>query len=252
MVEFRNAAPADIPRLRELWQEAFGDSQAQIGLFFAHGFAPERSLVLLQGDRILSALYWFDCRWKDRKMAYLYAVATWQARRGRGLGTLLMQEAARRLREQGYAAALLLPGSKSLYEYYKKLGYCVCTTIREVQVKASAPGVLEQITPEEYAAARRRLLPENAVHQEGANLAYMASQVRFYRGEGCVLAAAVSGGQVFCPELLGVGDPAAVAGALGARVGLFRMPGPGRDFAMCLELQGPLPDKISYFGWAFD
>lgn len=248
----RHAVPEDIPALTALWQEAFGDTPEQIGLFFRHGFAPERSLVLEDGE-ILSGLYWFDCSLGGEKLAYIYAVATLRRCRGRGLARRLLESAHSLLAARGYAAAVLVPGSRELFDYYRRQGYRVCSAVAEKCVRAQGLTSLEPISPEDYALARRALLPPGGVLQEGDNLRYMAAQTAFYRGSGCILAASVSDGKLTCLELLGTCDSLeGVAAALGAREGFFRMPGSGRDFAMALPLQQEKNVTIGYFGWAFD
>ena len=68
--------PGQIPQLRQLWQEAFGDSDAFLDSFFSLSFAPERCRCVTEENHVTAALYWFDCSCHGGKMAYLYAVAT--------------------------------------------------------------------------------------------------------------------------------------------------------------------------------
>ena len=50
-----------IPQLRSLWKEAFGDSDAFLDIFFQRAFSPQRCCCVTQGDAVVAALYWFDC-----------------------------------------------------------------------------------------------------------------------------------------------------------------------------------------------
>ena len=43
--EYRSAREGDVPALRELWKEAFGDGDRFLDQFFEGPFAPERSRV---------------------------------------------------------------------------------------------------------------------------------------------------------------------------------------------------------------
>ena len=61
-----------VPGLRQLWQEAFGDSDAFLDGFFDTGFSPRRCLCVTDGEPV-AAVYWFDCRFAGEKLAYLYA-----------------------------------------------------------------------------------------------------------------------------------------------------------------------------------
>ena len=62
---------AQIPQLRQLWKEAFGDTDTFLDSFFSLAFAPERCRCITLGDTVPSALYWFDCTCRGEKWAYL-------------------------------------------------------------------------------------------------------------------------------------------------------------------------------------
>ena len=71
----------DIPQLRQLWRQAFGDTDAFLDIFFSTAFSPERCRCVL-ADGAVAALYWFSCQSDGQPLAYLYAVATSQKFRG--------------------------------------------------------------------------------------------------------------------------------------------------------------------------
>ena len=58
----------NIPQLRKLWKEAFGDTDAFLDLFFGTAFSKERSLCAVDGDSVAAALYWLDCEYADQKI----------------------------------------------------------------------------------------------------------------------------------------------------------------------------------------
>ena len=120
-----------IPGLRELWKKAFGDTDEFLDLFFSTAYAPDRCRCILQGDAVQSVLYWFDCELEGQKIAYIYAVATDPACRGRGLCRMLMEDVMDVLRERGYAAAMLLPQEEWLIRMYAGMGFAPCTTVTE-------------------------------------------------------------------------------------------------------------------------
>ena len=70
--------------LRALWQEAFGDDDAFLEHFFTYGFAPDRCRCVTVDGKLAAALYWFDCSFQGKPLAYLYGVATFKAHRGKG------------------------------------------------------------------------------------------------------------------------------------------------------------------------
>lgn len=245
--------PENIHGLRRLWQQAFGDTDAFLDDFFRLAFSPARCLCAWEENRLAAMLYWFDCEVGGQKTAYLYAVATDEAFRNRGVCRALMENTHAHLRQSGYHSALLVPGSGSLFRFYEKLGYQRATTIREFACKAGPEPVrLQKISREEYAQRRRQLLPPGGVVQEGAALALLEAQSGFYAGDGLLLVAAQDGGKVVCSELLGAVDAApGIPTALGSSEGTFRTPGGELPFAMYLPLS-PDAQKPAYFGLALD
>lgn len=240
-----------LPQLWQLWQEAFGDSDAFLHGFFDHIFSPDRCrCVTVDGD-VAAMLYWFDCRSSGQPVAYLYAIATAKKQRGKGLCRSLITDTHALLERLGYAGCLLVP-EPHLFQMYAGMGYLVSSGIQEFSCKAAqSPASIREISTEEYAALRRQYLPEGGVIQEGENLVFLAQQVRFYAGDDCLFCARIEGAKLFCPEILGSTAAAPeILYALGASTGSFRTPGTEQDFAMYHPLSElPAP---SYFGLAFD
>ena len=239
-----------ITKLKKLWKQAFGDSDAFIDTFFELAYSPDRCQYLTETGQLVSMLYWFDCTFKGKKIAYIYAVATHEAYRGKGLCRRLMETTHQRLKTQGYAGAILVPANEALFRLYEKLGYRTCCYVNQTTCTAGAPVSLRTICAAEYAALRRKLLPENGVLQEGAALALLDATGGFYAGEGFVLAAAVEDGTAHIQELLGHADLSGVTAALGADKAHVRTPGQDVPFAMYFPfVDTPAP---GYFGLALD
>lgn len=241
-----------ITQLRSLWKEAFGDDDAFLDLFFTSGFSSNRCRCVEMDGQVAAALYWLECRHEERKIAYIYAVATGKAFRGRGLCAALMTDTHALLTQMGYAGAILVPGDEGLFRMYGKMGYEICYYISEMTYSAGeAAAALRRISPGEYAHLRRMLLPEGGVIQEGENLAFLANLTQFYAGADFVCCAILEDEKLHVPELLGdISAGPGILAALGAREGTFRQPGNGRPFAMYYPLSdGPMPQ---YFGLAFD
>ena len=90
MTQIRLGTPGDAARERELWQLAFGDDGAYVDNFYQTYYKPERMLLLEEDGVVQSMTAWFDTQLvlpgEGRfRAAYLYAVATDPAARGRGL-----------------------------------------------------------------------------------------------------------------------------------------------------------------------
>lgn len=250
-MRFEYPTPDQIPGLRGLWKQAFGDGDEFLDRFFATGFSPRRCRCATVEGALVAAVYWLDGQCGERRLAYLYAVATDRAYRGRGICRGLLADVHGLLAQRGYDGVMLVPGEPGLWDMYRAMGYREGPRIRTVTVGPGTPLTLEPVTPEVYARLRRQRLPEEGVIQEGAALRFLAAQCGFYTGEGVLLAARKEGDRIVGLELLG--DPARAPGvvaALGGREGTFRCPGAGAPFAMFLPLRHM--QMPGYFGFAFD
>lgn len=234
---------SQISSLRSLWKEAFGDTDAFLDIFWDTAFAPDRCRCITMGDQVAAALYWFDCRFDDRPIAYIYAVATSKAFRKQGLCRKLMDDTRQLLLELGYSGILLVP-EPHLFEMYESMGYQTCSYVREFSCRSNgAPVMLKEIDQDEYAILRREFLPAGSVLQENENLKFLSAITKLYAGDGFLYADDA--------ELLGNADAApGILAALGKDSGLFRCPGDQLPFAMYLPLDSN--DAPSYFGLAFD
>lgn len=243
---------ADTQQLKTLWKEAFGDPEEFIDTFFETAYAPEQCRFVMMGDQLAAALYWLDCQLGEEKLAYIYAIATAEAFQGKGLCRKLMELTHRDLKAMGYAGAVLVPGSESLFRMYGKMGYAVCSHVREWECAASTrPVAMKKLTADEYALLRRRLLPKNGAVQEGRSLSYLASYAQLWGGDGFCAALVRESDRIICTELLGSGGRAPeILAALGAKTGCFRGPGTEKPFAMYHPLNGSMAP--GYFGLAFD
>lgn len=250
-VEIQHPCDGQIPGLRKLWKQAFGDPDDYLDLFFGRAFAPARCLCALEGDAVAAALYWLDVQCRDKKLAYLYAVATDEGFRGRGLCRRLTEQAHRILGQRGYSGAVLVPARRELFDMYRKLGYRTCAAVSEWTATAGAPIPLTALTAARYAARRREWLPAGAVIQEGETLALLEAMGAFYGGDGVLFTAFREGDSLRVPELLGDRAKApGIVAALGAKTGTFRGPGAEIPFAMyCPFDESPAP---TYLGFALD
>ena len=241
-----------IPGLRDLWKKAFGDTDDFLDLFFATAYAPDRCRCIAEGENVQSVLYWFDCFLADQKIAYIYAVATDPACRGRGLCRTVMDDTMEVLRERGYAGAILLPQEEWLIAMYAGMGFDPCTTVTEKWSPAGVEIPLRKTDAEEYGTLRRKLLPAGGVIQEGENLSFLAGMVQFYAGADFIAAVSEDAKECWCPEFLGNARRAPdLFKTLGFAAGRARMPGSERPFAMYRPLVKNAY-KPTYFGFVFD
>lgn len=233
----KNPAPEDTPALRSLWKEAFGDTDAFLDKFFRVGFSPDRCRFLTVRGHLAAALYWFDCSWKGKKVAYLYAVATKKAFQGQGLCRALMEDTHKHLQKHGYSGAALVPGNEGLFSLYGKFGY---ESFCPMTVRTIAPGkdkaALSSISWKDYEALRRPYLPENALLQDGKTLEFLSTFAQFYRGENCLLCGYEENGTFSVCEYFGSSESLPqIAATFGKNV-TVRLPG-GNNSAMYHSLE---------------
>ncbi|MBQ8529468.1 MAG: GNAT family N-acetyltransferase [Clostridia bacterium] len=222
----------DVGKLKSLWREAFGDTDEYINLFFNVAFSEERARITLIDGELAGALYWFGCEYDGGRVAYLYAVATAERYRGRGVCRALMEDTHAILSDLGYRAAVLVPGEAELFSMYGKMGYALLSGINEFSAYPSGRVVkIREITPDEYAKTRRRLLTFGGIIQERENMAFLSSLYKLYAADNLLFAAAVEKGKLFCPELLGdLSQAADIVSTLGCTEGEFRTPEAGKLF----------------------
>lgn len=243
-----------LPALRSLWKEAFGDTDEFLDAFEQTAFRTDHCRCVTLNGETVAALYWFDCSFRERNIAYLYAIATAKTHRGQGICRALMEDTHRHLRENGYRGAILVPDSKQLFDLYEKIGYRICSHVQGFCCSASEYAAkIQQIDVIEYSKLRRTFLPDGGVIQEKENTEFLKTVAGLYAGDGFLLAARREGDTLFAMELLG--DPTAapaIVAAFGCSEGRFRTPGEDIPFAM-YHLLGNGADALpSYFGLAFD
>lgn len=244
--------PAQLPELKRLWRDAFGDEAAFIEAFFETAYAPENCRCITEEGTLAAMAYWLEGAYWGQKIAYLYAVATRSDFRGQGLCQKLLEDIHSLLKNRGYAAAMLRPGSEGLRRMYGKMGYADCCTAAEFSCEAGEKLPIREISPEEYGALRRKFLPMDGVIQEGESLAFLGRIAKLYAGADFLLAANVEGELLHGAELLGNREAApGIAAALGCDRGEFRTPGGEAPFAMICPLteNAEIP---GYLGLVFD
>lgn len=243
-------ALTQIPGLRALWKEAFGDTDSFLDHFFSTAFSPERCMCISDGETVAAAAYWFDCQIRGRKAAYIYAVATAKSHRGQGLCHQLMEAIQNLLLRRGCCGTMVVPGEASLRAFYAGMGYENFGGISIIPCVCGDAAQLRKLDAAEYAQLRRQYLPEGGVCQEGENLAFLAGFADFYAGEDFLVAVEKGRNPLRGLELLGnIEAGPGITAALGAQTGQFQVPG-ATPFAM----YHPLTDVGSptYFAFAFD
>lgn len=121
------AAHDDLPQLRALWQQAFGDSESYMNLYFNHRFEPSETYLLRENGDIVSMMTAMRVSlWTDKgeyNGRYIYAVATKKNCRGKGYSRMLDRFMASDLKKMGVCFTCLVPAEGSLHKFYAAQGY---------------------------------------------------------------------------------------------------------------------------------
>ncbi len=264
--------PGDVPALRALWKQAFGDGDDCLDPFFTKLYRPEDAFVVREKGAVAAMAFQLPMtvcyRGRSWAAAYLYAVATREDARGKGCCSALLDFAAKELERRGVKALLLVPGGPSLREFYRARGFSDFSTADRFETEDLAGhGEAGPVSPPVYRELRERFLrdlayvscpvPVLAFQERVAGLSggglYRLSDGR---NEGCACAAAGADGRAVIYELLWHGDRARgaslAARAVGAKRALVRAPGTGAPFAMAKWLCAPPELPAPYLGIALD
>jgi ribosomal protein S18 acetylase RimI-like enzyme len=108
---------------RELWMDVFGDEREWVDRYLAEYSAQDNMLLCKEQGRVVSMLHIVDITTDYGPTAYLYAIATDPAYRGRAYAKELISKAIGLVRERDYKAVMLIPSEPSLVEYYQRFGF---------------------------------------------------------------------------------------------------------------------------------
>ena len=120
----RFAENKDIPALKNIWRECFGDTDTFINKCFEN-FFKEKSVILVEEDgKIISNLHIMPYRThfmgKELNTAYIYAVATLKEYRGKKYAHCLIEETLKFIENSGYDASFLIA---AIDNYYERFGF---------------------------------------------------------------------------------------------------------------------------------
>ncbi len=275
-MEYTRSVREDVPRLRRLWKEAFGDGEEFLDLFFGTFYRPEETLVGREKGEPVTMLVLaptgFWAGGEERSLPYVYALATAPGCRGKGAARGLLNYAAGLAGGEGLCT---VPAQESLHRFFASAGFREgLVTWEGTYSKEELPGPGGEAVPipaEEYGALREELL------RGTPHVTYPAAWLRFqeevsrmsgaglYRIEaggepGCAAVERLGEKELLVKELLCPGGTLQGGGALAARLPgeryCLRAPGewagPGGELRAFGMIRGGSPAEKGYLGLAFD
>lgn len=151
-----------ISSLKKLWSDTFGDDEEYVRLFFDCEYCPAECFAEIKDGEVVSALYLLKGYILSGKAVYegryLYAAATAESQRGKGIMSSLIREAQKYAESSGISFISLLPADEGLYGYYERFGFeaVMNNIVSSVDVLGENNG-REEIDSEEYFQIRRKL-----------------------------------------------------------------------------------------------
>lgn len=174
MIRFANIN--DSEQIKRLWNEAFGDDFDEIEKYLS--LYIDNVLLYIEDRFIKGMLSLLPLKHGNVSGSYIYAAATEAKSRGKGICSKLVRYANRYSFEHGSAFVVLVPAEKSLYNFYKKLGFCeLCAVKREEYTETGFGDValeVKKISPERLLILRRKYFSaQNFIEWNLEELEYM-------------------------------------------------------------------------------
>ncbi len=139
-IKFDIAKNEDVPVLKEMWQEIFGDTKQYTELYFSYKFKEGNTYVIRVEEEIASTLYVeytdLSIEGKICKGAYFCGISTKEKYRGRGFAGKLIEYAKQNIKNVDII--YLIPANKSLFEFYKGFGFKEFTCIDKIKISKEA------------------------------------------------------------------------------------------------------------------
>lgn len=209
-MEYRNPRPDEIDQMKRLWKVCFGDQDAYIDFYYAHGYEAANTFVAAEQERIVSMMTLLPVTmrtehesWNGR---YVYAVATDPQYRRRGLMTVLEAYAARTVQAQGDAFLTLVPASLPLFGMYCKIGYHLFSSLSYQKLQSgkragkALPTTVKPLDDTAFLEQRSRFLAQfaSSVSVAPSVQGYFLQELRFNGCQALALENVQGSGYVLC------------------------------------------------------
>jgi len=131
-----------------LWQKTFGDTREYVESFIEAFSDKAEFLTKEASSEVISMLCMIDCTMavdsKEYKGRYIYACATDEDYKKRGLITELLDEARIKAEKDDCDFLVLVPANDELFDFYEKRGYSKFFKVKEIEVSSKILKILSK------------------------------------------------------------------------------------------------------------
>lgn len=187
-MRYCKAEPGDRKAMQALWMTCFSDREEETALYF-DTYGTGNAFVAREGKVPLAMVLYFPTELFSADgeclpCAYLYCFCTHPDARGRSIGRELLRYAEGELKTQGFACTALVPGEKSLFDYYQRCGYVTAFSCTRQTVSAGkSEAAVKPASANRYLQLRQMLLWENCVMNPEQDIAFCKSLCRLNGGD---------------------------------------------------------------------
>ena len=239
--EIREYKFYDVPAMRKLWHEVFGDPEELTEIFYIMLEDMGSAVVAVENHRVIgmanvingmelieSGVQYIEHEKEPPVCGYIYAVAVSPEHRGRGIGRELCLEAEKLAKKRESDIVCTLPASPSLYEWYKDImGFEPVLRRQSFEVPCEGSEMCMELSSTEYMMWRENMLRNKThLHPSHITLEWQKQFCKVFGGGlyACgsgICAAMVDGETCYIKEVVSAfsGDEAIIAASVGKHLG---------------------------------
>ncbi len=158
----------DLPELKQMWTEIFGDS-SQFAEFALNLCEADGIFIVKENDKLASmTIAGVDLFAYGKKGFYIYGLCTKPEFEGKGFAKQLVNYVCETKLADGYDFVLTQPATEKLFDFYRKLGFDGTTYLRKatVDIKRNlwATAEFDTVTAGRFKEIRSKFSEDEIVH----------------------------------------------------------------------------------------
>ncbi|MBQ2960342.1 MAG: GNAT family N-acetyltransferase [Oscillospiraceae bacterium] len=239
--EIREYKIFDVPAMRRLWHEVFGDPEELTEIFYLMLPDMGSAVVAVEDKKIIGmanvingmelierGVQYIEHEKEPPVCGYIYAVAVDPEHRGKGIGRELCLEAEKLARKRESDIVCTLPASESLYKWYRDImGFEPVLRRKSFEVKCEARDLCMELSSTEYMMWRESMLRNKShLHPSHITLEWEKQFCKVFGGglyacSSGICAAMKDGDTCVIKEIISAfpGDEAVIAASVGKQLG---------------------------------